>query len=317
MTVGAAHHCANAPASSTSHDLPLPLHPLSHLPIAASIGLRHTHYHALSDAPHPRISWLEVHPENFFGGGYHRHILRNIAEHTPLSFHCIGLSLGASDPVNTEHLNALRELSDEMQPAIISDHISWSKSGNAHMPDLLPLPYTEETLATLCRNIDQVQNALGRQILVENPSTYLTYAQSNIEEAAFVRLLSEQSGCGILLDINNIYVQAHNNGLDTHAYIDAMNPDHIGEIHLAGHIEESHGTGDAHLLIDTHSRHVAPPVWELYAYALERFGKVPTLIEWDSDIPALEVLLGEAAKAQALMDAADTAESGALENAPC
>ncbi len=276
-----------------------PLHPLSNLPIAAGIGLRSPHYDDLFEAQpgEHQPGWLEIHPENYFGGGYHRYYLDQAAEHYALSFHAIGLSLGASDPVDTQHLAELKALVDEYNPAVVSDHISWSKSGNAHLNDLLPLPYNKESLETTARNIDQVQQTLGRQILVENPSTYLTFTGSTMSEPEFVMKVAEKSECGLLLDINNIYVQQHNNQLDAKAYIESIDPARVGEIHLAGHIEEQHGK--ASLLIDTHSQPVKDEVWALYEYALAHLGAVPTLIEWDKDIPEFSILMGEAEKAQA------------------
>lgn len=264
-------------------------------PARAGIGLRFAHYDAIR-AQRPDVGFLEVHTENFFGGGYHLDMLSDLAADYPISLHCIGLSLGSCEPVDGAHLAQVKSLAERFRPVLISDHASWSRSGNAHLPDLLPLPYTQETLQALSDNVQRVQDALGRAILVENPSTYLRYAESAMDEAVFLRRLCERSGCGLLLDVNNIVVQAHNNGLDALAYLDALAGCEIGEIHLAGHIEQVFDSG-ASLLIDTHSRPVPDAVWALYDAALARFGPVATLIEWDKDIPVPEVLLAEADKA--------------------
>lgn len=246
--------------------------------------------------------WLEVHPENYFCGGYHRHYLEQANEHYALSFHAIGLSLGSDEPVDAKHLASLKELVDAFNPAVVSDHVSWSKSGNAHLNDLLPLPYTQQNLEALSANIDRVQQALGRTILVENPSTYLTYKDSTMEEADFLMEVTRKAECGLILDINNIFVQAHNNGLDAQDYIRTIDPAVVSEMHLAGHIEQTLETGGS-LLIDSHSQPVKADVWALYDEALDHLGPVPTLIEWDKDIPQLNILLGEAEKADALLQA--------------
>lgn len=263
------------------------------------IGLRGPHFQDIFTQP-PPIGWMEVHPENYFGGGRNRAALLRVRADYPLSLHAVGLSLGADRPVDAEHLEKLRALAAETEPFLISDHASWSASGNAHFNDLLPLPYTHESLARLCDNIGRTQDALARRILVENPSSYVAFAHNDMDEAAFMNEAAHRSGCGILLDINNIYVQAHNHGYDPRAYIAAIDAAAVGEIHLAGHTPRMFGGGT--LLIDTHSRPVADDVWALYAFALERFGPVPTLIEWDADLPALSTLCAEADKAQGLID---------------
>lgn len=284
------------------------LHPLSHLPISTGIGMRMPHYSALcDDASHQAAlayqpAWLEVHPENYFCGGYHRHYLEQAAEKYALSFHAIGLSLGSSEPVDSSHLASLKELVDAFNPAVISDHVSWSRSGNAHLNDLLPLAYTPQNLEAIATNIDHVQQTLGRKILVENPSTYLTFKESTMQEADFLMEITHKAECGLLLDVNNIFVQAHNNGLNAQEYIRTIEPNVVGEIHLAGHIEQPLETGGS-LLIDSHSQPVKADVWQLYDEALNHLGPTPTLIEWDSDIPELATLLGEAEKADALLQA--------------
>lgn len=280
-----------------SHDHPSkspspPDHPVG-------IGLRHPYYQEVLDTP-PPVGWLEVHPENYFGGGPHHKFLEKARENYPLSLHAIGLSLGSDQAVSHEHLKEFKILIDRYQPFAVSDHASWSASGNAHLNDLLPLPYTQESLDKLARNVEQTQEYFGRRMLVENPSTYIAFQHNEMSEAEFMNALAARTGCGILLDINNIYVQAHNHGYDAWAYIETIKPEHVGEMHLAGHIEQEFEGGS--LLIDTHSRPVKADVWDLYAHAVGRFGAVPTLIEWDQDFPALSILVGEAKKAEAIID---------------
>ena len=201
------------------------------------IGLRHPYYKEVLETE-LELGWLEVHPENYFGGGAPRHFLSRSREKYQISFHAIGLSLGSDQPVSETHLCAFKELIDIYQPFNISDHASWSASGNAHLNDLLPLPYTQETLDRLCRNIEQTQEYFGRRILVENPSTYIAFQDNEMTEYEFMNRLSETTGCGILLDINNIFVQAFNHGYDAFEYIDNIAADKVGEMHLAGHTEK-------------------------------------------------------------------------------
>ena len=216
-----------------------------------------------------------------------------------MSLHAVGLSLGSDDPVSEEHLKNFKELIDIYQPFNVSDHASWSASGNAHLNDLLPLPYTQESLDKLARNIERTQEVFERKMLVENPSTYLAFEGNEMHEDEFMNRLAEMTGCGILLDLNNIYVQAHNHGYDAWSYIDTIDGRHVGEMHLAGHIEQE--AGDGVILVDTHSRPVKGDVWDLYEYAVGKIGVVPTLIEWDTDIPDLETLVAEAEKARAIL----------------
>lgn len=266
---------------------------------AAGIGLRTAHYRDILEQK-PDIGWIEVHPENYFGGGAHRHYLNKARELYPLSLHAVGLSLGAPDAVSEEHLKQFKELIDIYEPFQISDHASWTSSGNAHLNDLLPLPYTKESLQNICRNIDQTQNFFGQKILVENPSSYMRYAINEMDEPAFMNELAKRTGCGILLDINNIYVQANNHNFDAKNYIDQISPDYVGEMHLAGHIE--HDVAGQTLFIDTHNQPVKEDVWNLYSYAAQKFANTPSLIEWDSDLPALSVLVEHADKAQSIID---------------
>jgi hypothetical protein len=271
------------------------------IPAQAGIGLRAEHYSNMLET-RPSIGWLEVHPENYFGaGGKPRYFLHKLRAHYPLSFHGVGLSLGSTDPLNQAHLGRLKELIQDFQPALVSEHISWGSVGERYLNDLLPLPYTEEALDHMVQRVSQVQNFLGRQILVENVSSYLQYRVSSIPEWEFVAEVAKRSGCGILLDVNNIYVNARNHGFPAKAFLEAIPRAPVQEIHLAGFTVNRLGEGE--ILIDTHNQRVCEDVWQLYAQAVQRFGPVPTLIEWDADLPALDVLLAEADKADSIMGA--------------
>jgi len=264
------------------------------------LGLRHRHFQEFIDDK-PDVPWLEVHTENFFNADYSAsQYLEKIRENYPLSAHSVGLSLGSSSvacPVREEHLQKIKQTVDRLQPMLVSDHLSWSASDSVHyLPDLLPVPYTEEALDVMVQNIDHVQTVLKRQILVENPSSYLAYIDSPIPEWEFLAALSEKAGCGILLDVNNIYVSAHNHGFDAAYYLQQIPVTPVQEIHLAGYsVREIEGED---VYIDTHGHRVYDPVWELYMKAIDRFGAVPTLIEWDVDVPELTVLMEEKAKAE-------------------
>lgn len=263
------------------------------------IGLRHAHYRDVMET-RPPVGWLEVHPENYFGGGEHRHYLFKARELYPISFHAVGLSLGSVERVSRKHLENIKELLTLYEPFQVSDHAAWSMSGNAHLNDLLPLPYTVESLSVLCRNIEETQDSLGRRILVENPSTYLSFSTSTMTEWDFMNEAARRTGCGILLDVNNIYVQSRNHGFDTADYISGIKKDFVREIHLAGQSEQETDNGPT-VLIDTHDGLVRPEVWELYAQAIDRFGQIPTLIEWDQNFPPLSTLVAEAQKAAAII----------------
>ena len=264
------------------------------------IGLRHPYYKDVVEKE-PDIGWLEVHPENFFGGGAPRHYLTEARKKYPLSLHAVGLSLGSDQPVSEKHLRPFKELIDIFQPFNVSDHASWSASGNAHLNDLLPLPYNQQTLDALCRNIERTQEYFGRKILVENPSTYVAFAHNEMTEYEFMNRAAAMTGCGILLDINNIFVQAFNHGYDPVEFIDGIDARAVGEMHLAGHTEKEAG-GERMILIDTHNRPVRMEVWDLYEHAVRRLGPVPTLIEWDQDFPGLDALVAEAHKARAIIN---------------
>lgn len=261
------------------------------LPPRAGIGLRDPHHHQVLKEL-PAVAWLEVHSENFFGpGGRPLQVLEAVRQHYPLSLHGVGMSLGSSDELSARHLDKLKTLVDRIEPAAISEHLCWSSVDGRFLNDLLPLPYTEEALAHVAARIDRMQAVLGRTILVENVSSYVRFAASALQEWEFLAEVSRRSGCGILLDVNNIHVSAANHGFDPLAYLRGIPREAVGEIHLAGYSEVDD------FLVDTHSRPVQDVVWRLYAEALKRFGPVATLIEWDNDIPPLEVLLAEAAKA--------------------
>jgi uncharacterized protein (UPF0276 family) len=264
----------------------------------AGIGLRGPHLAAVAASP-PAIGFLEVHPENYMGGGAALVALERIRRDSPLSLHGVGLSLGGTDGIDCTHLERLAALVERLQPVFVSEHLSWSIAEGVYLNDLLPLPYTEEALALTAAHIDAVQTRLGRQILIENPSSYLRYRHSTMAEPEFLGALVERSGCRLLCDINNIYVSGHNLGFDSEAYLDAVPAEAISEFHLAGH---SVNQADGHeILIDDHGSPIAEPVWALYRTALSRFGPRPTLVEWDSRLPVLCVLLDEAAKADAAM----------------
>jgi uncharacterized protein (UPF0276 family) len=268
--------------------------------LAAGIGLRAQH-HAEILANRPAVGWFEAHSENYFGaGGVHRAQLARIRSHYPLSLHGVGLSIGSTDPLNTDHLRQLKQLVREFDPVLVSEHLSWSSVDGRYLNDLLPLPYTEEALRHTAARIGDVQDALGRQILVENISSYLKFECTEVTEWEFLTALVRESGCAILLDINNLYVNSMNHGFDAYRYLDGISPAAVQEFHLAGHTLTRCGARD--IRIDTHSTYVASEVWELYGVALQRFGPRPTLIEWDADIPALLVLQAEAAKADAMME---------------
>jgi len=275
------------------------------IPAQAGIGLRMPHQ-AQVLASRPRLAWLEVHPENYMADEPALAELELIGAHYPLSLHAVGLSLGSAEGVDHAHLERLRRLVERLQPALVSDHLSWSASGGRFLPDLLPLPYTEEALRVVCRNVAQVQDALKRTLLVENPSTYLRFAGSAIPEAEFLAAVARATGCGVLLDVNNVYVSACNQRLDAaqvlNGWCRALDAKSVGEMHLAGHARLVTGEGEE-LRIDDHGDHVCAPVWVLYEQALAHFGARPTLIEWDTRLPALSVLQSEAALAQARLDA--------------
>lgn len=264
---------------------------------SAGIGLRVPHYQQIL-AESPAVSFLEVHSENFFSdGGQPLKYLARFRRDYPISTHGVGLSLGSTDPLDRNHLRKLKRLIDAIEPMLVSEHLCWTGVEGRCLNDLLPLPYTPEALDWVVSRIGETQDFLQRPILVENVSSYLQFTGSTMPEWEFVREVSRRAGCRILLDINNIYVNAVNHDFDALTYLDAIEPGRVGEIHLAGFQD----TGE--LLIDTHGTAISDEVWSLYEYATTRFGPLPTLIEWDTDIPALGVLLAEAGKANRILAA--------------
>jgi uncharacterized protein (UPF0276 family) len=284
-----------------------PISPAAHaaapIPARAGIGLRFPHHDIVLSDRHA-AAWLEVHPENYLGQGVTADILLAVREHYPVSLHATGLSLGSADGVDAAHLSDIAALCRRVEPGLVSDHLSWSAAGDLHLPDLLPLPYTREAQDVFVRNIDRIQMALGRQILIENPSVYLAFAQNEMSEGEFLAGLVRRGGCGVLLDINNVAVSAANLGDDPAARLDSvldvLPASAIGEIHLAGHTIRPL-PGGAQVAIDDHGSPVSDAVWRLFDTAIRRIGPRPTLIEWDSDIPDFPILQGEAAMADVLM----------------
>lgn len=266
------------------------------IPVRCGIGLRAPHCREIIDC-RPAIGWVEVHSENYFGdGGQPHHFLERIRSDYPLSLHGVGLGLGSSDPLDLEHVRKLARLIERYEPGLVSEHLCWSAAGGRHLNDLLPLPYTEEALDYVCGRIDTLQHFLGRQVLIENVSSYLEFHHSTIPEWEFLAEVARRSGCAILLDVNNVYVNAVNHGFDARTYLAAVPADAVQEIHLAGF------DASGPCLIDTHGTPVAHEVWSLYREAIARLGPRPTLIEWDTDIPPLDVLIAEAAKAEAILE---------------
>lgn len=275
------------------------------IPAAAGVGLRAPHVERVL-AEKPPVAWFEVHSENFFGGpGIIHDALEKIRSDYPVSLHGVGLSLGSADALDLAHLASLHELIDRYQPALVSDHICWGAIGGVHMNELLPLPSTREALDLMVSRVQQVQETLGREFLVENVSSYLTFREIDMTEAEFVAELVRRSGCGLLLDVNNVYVNSVNHRFDPHAYLRAMPHASVREIHLAGFTRKEHLA--VPLLIDSHSQPVEGEVWALYREALALCGPQPTLIEWDQDIPELEVLIAEAQRAEEMLHAHRTA----------
>ncbi|MBC8007718.1 MAG: DUF692 domain-containing protein [Prolixibacteraceae bacterium] len=262
------------------------------------IGLRVRHYREFLDS-HPQADWLEVHSENYFGdGGYDLHVLEHVRARYPISLHGVALSLGSADGVREGHLAKLKRLVDRIEPALVSEHLCWAALGQRHFNDLLPLPYTRATLNQVASQVSQVQEFLHRPILIENVSSYLQFRASEMSEFVFLAELAERSGCGILLDVNNVFVNSVNHGFDPERALLEIPIAAVGEIHLAGHC----AAGE--LLIDDHGSRVAPQVWSLYETACRRFGPVPALIEWDTSIPPLDILLDEATIAARLSQVA-------------
>lgn len=270
--------------------------PLGPIPARAGIGLRSNHHAALL-AERPAVGWIEAHTENYFhaGGPAARALLRARSNY-PLSLHGVGLALGSADGLDRAHLERVRDAVRRYEPALVSEHACWGRIDGEHFNDLLPLPYTDEAVELLARQVGEAQDFLGRQLLIENVSAYVTFQHSHLAEWEFLDAVAQTSGCGLLLDVNNVYVSSRNLGLDARAFISGLPRGAVHEIHLAGH------TDNGGVLIDDHGSRVCAQVWDLYAFAIARFGPLPTLIEWDTNIPELSVLAAEAARADELLE---------------
>lgn len=281
----------------------------SALPARAGLGLKPEHYEIIL-ASQPNVGFFEVHAENYMGAGGPPHrYLEAVADLYPLSLHGVGLSIGAARDLDKNHLRRLRTLIDRYQPQSFSEHLAWSTHDAGFLNDLLPLPYTPETLSRVVDHVDEAQQCLGRRMLLENPSTYVLFAESTIDEVDFLTEIASRTGCGLLLDVNNVMVSAVNHSLDPVAYIDRFPIELVGEIHLAGYDETVDGAGDR-LLIDAHGTAVRTDVVELYRHTLALSGPLPTLIEWDNDVPDFPTLYAEAVRADAML-AAETRHRGA------
>ncbi len=265
--------------------------------LITGIGYKSNYYKDLH-TDFVKIGWLEIHAENYMmAGGPRKKMLQSLAEKFPISCHGVGLSIGAETGLSHEHLTRLKVLTDWLQPTLFSEHLAWSSHNAGYFNDLLPLPYTKETLIRVSNHINQVQDTLGRQMLLENPSTYVTFEENEMSEIEFIKEIVSRTNCGLLLDVNNVFVSATNQKYDPYEYIDAYPIEHVGEIHLGGHDEDMDEQGHI-VLIDSHNRAVTNPVWKLYAHTIARRGLCPTLIEWDADLPEFSVLLQEAEFAQ-------------------
>lgn len=271
------------------------------LPPRAGLGLKADHYDVVINEP-PDIGWFEVHAENYMGaGGPAHYYLELIRRDYPLSIHGVGLSIGSDCPLDAAHLQRLKSLVDRYQPAIFSEHLAWSSHGGVFFNDLLPLPYTLETVARVSGHIDEVQDTLGQRMLLENPSTYIEFESSIMTEIEFLEEVVARTGCGLLLDVNNVFVSATNHDYSALEYIEDFPLRHVGEIHLGGHAPDSDDNG-RDLLIDSHDRAIAGEVWSLYETTIERTGSMPTLIEWDNNVPEWRVLFDQARGADRILD---------------
>ena len=267
------------------------------MPARAGVGLKAQHYRTILET-HPDVGFFEVHAENYMGAGGPPHrYLTEIRAQYPLSLHGVGLSIGADQPLDQDHLRRLAELIGRYEPELFSEHLAWSSHGGHFFNDLLPVPYTHQTLKRVCEHIDQVQEALGRQMLLENPSTYVAFAESTYWEVDFIAEIARRTGCALLLDINNVYVACTNQHWDPARYIEEFPVAHVRQIHLAGHARDADDQGQA-LLIDSHDRQVESVVWDFYARAIELLGTVPTLIEWEQNLPTWAELHAEAQRAE-------------------
>jgi uncharacterized protein (UPF0276 family) len=270
------------------------------IPPRGGIGLKAEHYRVILEEK-PDLGFFEIHAENYMGaGGLPHHYLAAIRERYPISLHGVGLSIGGARPLDREHLGKLRALSERYEPGLFSEHLAWSSHETGYLADLLPLPYTTETLARVCGHIDETQEAVGRQMLLENPATYVTFEESTYAEADFIAEIAQRTGCALLLDVNNVFVSATNHGYDPRAYLAAFPLDRVGEIHLAGHAPQSDEDGRP-LLIDDHGSPIIEDVWALYADVIAKTGPLPTLIERDNDVPPLAAIVAQARRADQIM----------------
>jgi uncharacterized protein (UPF0276 family) len=282
------------------------------VPNTCGIGLRLAHLAELV-ATRPRAGWLEIHPENFLANPHAAELLAEVSAHYPISFHTVGISVGTASGIDRLHLRRMHELAGSLKPIFVSGHLAWSAYGTEFLNDLLPLPYTEETLRIVSDNIDRVQDLLGQAYLIENPASYVGFQSSAMSETQFLHELVQRTGCGLLCDVSNVVVSAHNMGFDPYKYIDDFPADSVAEIHLGGFTpEDDEAIPGAELWIDTHAEAIAERSWELFAYALRRLGRRPVLVEWDSQLPSLPALLAEAARAdriaaKTLMEKVDAA----------
>jgi uncharacterized protein (UPF0276 family) len=270
------------------------------MPVGAGVGLRLPHLDEVA-TDGPDIPWLEIHPENFLANPHARELLFRIAADYPISVHTVGISIGSADGLDLEHLNRIRQLTDELDPPLVSGHLAWSTNQGHYLNDLLPMPYDEGSLGLVADQLQQVQDALMRPFLVENPASYVGFGTSTLTEVQFLTELASRTGCQLLCDVSNIFVSGSNMGFDPYAYIDAFPGHAVTELHLGGFTPETDDAIPAsEVLIDTHAARIAEPVWALYAHALRRFGQRPTLIEWDNDLPDFTTLAKEAEKADAI-----------------
>lgn len=298
-----AHHQASMPI--------VPRFPATSVAGRAGASFKPQHFEAIL-ADDSYDGFLEIHAENYMGAGGAPHaMLEALRQRHPLSVHGVCMSIGAPRALDRAHLNRFRALVDRYEPALVSEHLAWSTHDDVFYSDLLPLPYTDETLATVCEHIDAVQSALRRPILIENPSTYLVFTESTYAETTFIREMSRRTGCGLLLDVNNVFVSCGNLGFDPLDYLRDFPLEAVGEMHVAGHDVQRDDEGEP-LLIDTHDRAVAGPVWNLYAEAIRRRGPVATLVEWDSDVPGWSTLAAETRAARDILQryATDVAPEG-------
>lgn len=277
------------------------------VPARAGVGLKADHYCTILET-RPDMGFFEVHAENYMGAGGPPHrYLTAIRERYPLSLHGVGLSIGADRPLDPAHLQRLQRLIDRYEPGLFSEHLAWSSHGTSYLDDLLPVPYTNETLQRICQHIDQAQTALGRQMLLENPATYLWFRESTWRETDFIREIAQRTGCGLLLDVNNVFVASTNQQWDAASYLNDFPLGHVQQIHLAGHARQTDEKGRP-LLIDAHDRAVDEQVWSLFRQVTQQIGPIPALIEWDANVPAWAELQAEAVMAEVLMNMSNAEE---------